>query len=46
MLIYYQQGRREEAVAQYQQLTQTLQQAFGIQPSRDTRNLYDVISAV
>ncbi|HML21327.1 MAG TPA: bacterial transcriptional activator domain-containing protein [Aggregatilinea sp.] len=46
MLIYYQQGRRDEAASQYQQLTRTLQQAFGIQPSRDTRNLYEVITAV
>ncbi|WP_162909251.1 bacterial transcriptional activator domain-containing protein [Aggregatilinea lenta] len=46
MLIYYQQGRREEAAAQYLQLADTLQATFGIQPSRDTRNLYDVITAV
>jgi DNA-binding SARP family transcriptional activator len=46
IMIYYQQGRRDEAVAQYEQLCKTLQAMFGIRPSKDTRNLYDVISAV
>lgn len=46
MLIYYQQGRRADAIDQYRQLTNTLQDMFGIQPSKDTRELYDVISAV
>lgn len=46
MMIYYQQGRRDDAVAQYQQLSRTLQHMFKIQPSRDTRNLYEVITAI
>lgn len=46
MLIYYQQGRRADAIDQYKQLTQTLQRMFNIQPSKDTRELYNVISAV
>jgi two-component SAPR family response regulator len=46
MLIYYQQGRRDEAVEQYQQLSRTLQRMFGIQPSKDTRGLYEVITAI
>jgi len=46
MLIYYQQGRRADAIDQYKQLTQTLQRMFSIQPSKDTRELYNVISAV
>jgi DNA-binding SARP family transcriptional activator len=46
MLIYYQQGRRADAIDQYQQLTRTLHKMFGIQPSKDTRELYNVVSAV
>ena len=46
MLIYYQQGRREDAIAQYRQLAATLQKMFGIQPSKDTRRLYDMVSAI
>ena len=46
MMIYYQQGRRDDAIAQYQQLQNTLQTLFGIQPGKDTRHLYDVIRAV
>jgi DNA-binding SARP family transcriptional activator len=46
MLIYYQQGRRADAIAQYEQLAQTLQMMFKINPSSDTRDLYDVIRAV
>jgi two-component SAPR family response regulator len=46
MMIYYQQGRREEAIQQYKQIQKTLQTMFNIQPSRETRNLYDVISAI
>jgi DNA-binding SARP family transcriptional activator len=46
MMIYYQQGRRDEAIAQYRQLERTLVQMFGIKPGKDTRHLYDVISAV
>jgi DNA-binding SARP family transcriptional activator len=46
MMIYYQQGRRDEAIQQYKQIQKTLQTMFNIQPSRETRNLYDVISAI
>jgi len=46
MMIYYQQGRRDEAIGQYHQLERTLDRLFGIQPSRETRNLYEVIAAV
>lgn len=46
MMIYYQQGRRDDAIAQYRQLQNTLHTMFGIQPSKDTRHLYDVIRAV
>jgi DNA-binding SARP family transcriptional activator len=46
MMIYYQQGRRDDAIAQYKQLERTLVRMFGIKPSKDTRHLYDVISAV
>lgn len=46
IMIYYQQGRRDEAIQQYKQIQKTLQTMFNIQPSRETRNLYDVISAI
>jgi DNA-binding SARP family transcriptional activator len=46
MMIYYQQGRREDAIQQYNQLAQTLKNMFNINPSGDTRDLYDVITAV
>ena len=46
MMIYYQQGRREDAISQYHQLEKTLDVMFGIQPSKDTRHLYEVITAV
>jgi len=46
MMIYYQQGRRDDAIAQYKLLEKTLMRMFGIKPSKDTRHLYDVISAV
>ncbi len=46
MMIYYQQGRRDDAIEQYKMLQKTLQTMFGIQPSKDTRHLYDVIRAV
>ncbi|MBN1202088.1 MAG: bacterial transcriptional activator domain-containing protein [Anaerolineae bacterium] len=46
MLIYYQQGRRDDAIYQYQQLTQTLKSMFGVEPSKDTRRLYDTIAAI
>jgi DNA-binding SARP family transcriptional activator len=46
IMIYYQQGRRDAAIDQYEQLTATLKKMFNIQPSKDTRRLYDVIRAV
>jgi len=46
IMIYYQQGRRDDAIAQYKLLEQTLMRMFGIKPGKDTRHLYDVISAV
>ncbi|MBN1681834.1 MAG: hypothetical protein JW966_16255 [Anaerolineae bacterium] len=46
MLIYYQQGQRDKAINQYGQVVRTLDAMFGIKPSKDTRNLYEVISAV
>jgi hypothetical protein len=33
-------------MAQYRLLEQTLMRMFGIKPGKDTRHLYDVISAV
>jgi two-component SAPR family response regulator len=46
MMMYYQQGRQKEALDQYDTLVRTLDQMFGIQPSKDTRRLYDVIKAI
>jgi DNA-binding SARP family transcriptional activator len=46
MMIYSQQGRQKEAIAQYKQLERTLKAMFGIQPSKETRRLYEVISAL
>jgi DNA-binding SARP family transcriptional activator len=46
MLIYSQQGRQKDAIAQYQQLERTLKAMFNIQPSKDTRRLYEVIAAL
>jgi DNA-binding SARP family transcriptional activator len=46
MMIYYQQGRRDDAILQYRLLEKTLNRMFGIKPSKETRQLYDVISAV
>lgn len=45
MAVYAEQGRRADAVAQYRQLERTLRSMFGIQPSRETRALYDRISS-
>lgn len=45
MAIYAAQGRRADAAAQYRQLERTLRSMFGIQPSRETRALYDEISS-
>ena len=45
MMIYYQTGRRDEAIAQYRQLEATLQKMFSIRPTLDTRNLFEVVSA-
>jgi DNA-binding SARP family transcriptional activator len=46
MMIYSQQGRIEDARHQYAQLTETLDDMFGIKPSKDTTRLYEVITAV
>lgn len=46
MMVYFQRGQRDQAVAQYNQLAATLKGMFGIQPSQDTRDLLDVITAV
>jgi len=43
MGIYQEQGRREDAAAQFRQLERTLRKMFGIQPSRETRELYNAI---
>ena len=45
MNIYREQGRRDDAAAQYRQLERTLDSMFGIQPSRETRELYETIAA-
>lgn len=46
MMLFFQQGQRDDAIQQYQLLSDTLQDMFGIKPSKDTRRLYEVISAV
>ncbi|NDJ78577.1 MAG: hypothetical protein GYB65_20185 [Chloroflexi bacterium] len=46
MMIYYQQGLADAAVAQYEQLAETLDKMFGIKPSKETRQLYEVITAI
>ena len=46
MMIYSQQGRIDDARRQYVQLTKTLDQMFGIKPSKDTTRLHDVLTAV
>jgi DNA-binding SARP family transcriptional activator len=46
MMIYSQQGRQKDAIEQYRQLERTLKAMFGIQPSKDTRRLFEVISAL
>lgn len=43
MGIYREQGRREDAAAQFRLLERTLHTMFGIQPSRETRELYQAI---
>jgi len=45
MTIYHQQGRTDEAVAQYQQLERTLARMFKIAPGKETRHLFGVIRA-
>ncbi len=45
MLIYSQQGRKQDALEQYHRLEETLQTMFGIAPTRDTQHLYQMISA-
>ncbi len=46
MMIYSQLGRQKDAIAQYKQLERTLKAMFNIQPSKDTRRLYEVIAAL
>ncbi|MBI5961110.1 MAG: hypothetical protein HY866_20405 [Chloroflexi bacterium] len=46
MMIYYQMGRRDEAIAQYRQLEKSLSKMFNIKPGKETRRLYEIISAV
>jgi len=46
MMIYAQQGRQEDVITQYRQLERTLKAMFGIQPSKDTRRLFEAISAL
>jgi DNA-binding SARP family transcriptional activator len=46
MLIYSQLGRQKDAIVQYKQLERTLKAMFNIQPSKDTRRLYEVIAAL
>jgi DNA-binding SARP family transcriptional activator len=46
MMIYFQQGKQDAAIAQYEQLTATLKRMFGIAPSKVTRDLLDVIKVV
>jgi len=46
IMIYTQQGRIDDAVRQYKQLELTLKRMFNIAPSKETRRLYDVITAV
>jgi len=45
MMIYQQQGRIGDAVAQYRQLERTLARMFKIAPSKETRRLFDTIRA-
>ncbi|GAB4421270.1 MAG: hypothetical protein Kow00106_18130 [Anaerolineae bacterium] len=45
MTIYHQQGRIDEAVAQYQHLERTLQRMFKIAPGQQTRQLLEAIRA-
>jgi len=45
MLLYHQMGRKDDAIAQYRQLEKTLKRMFGIQPSKDTQRLLQIISA-
>ncbi|MEB2287349.1 MAG: bacterial transcriptional activator domain-containing protein [Anaerolineae bacterium] len=45
MKIYHQQGRIDDAVAQYRQLEHTLTRMFKIAPSKETRTLFETIRA-
>lgn len=45
MTIFFQQGRPQDAITQYHLLERTLYKMFGIKPSSDTQNLYEVIAA-
>jgi len=44
--IYIEQGRRDEAAAQYHLLEQTLDRMFRIKPGQETRRFYDLIRAL
>ncbi len=45
MTIYHQQGRTDDAVAQYHQLERTLARMFNIAPGKETRHLFNAIRA-
>lgn len=45
MLIYSQQGRKEDARRQYRLLEETLGRMFGIKPTKDTQRLFQSITA-
>ena len=45
MMIYHQDGRKEDAVAQYRRLEETLRAMFNIGPTENTRRVFEVISA-
>lgn len=45
MMIYHQEGRKEDAVAQYHRLEATLRAMFNIAPTENTRRVFEVIAA-
>jgi two-component SAPR family response regulator len=46
IMLYYQMGRRDDAINQYKQLEKSLMRMFNIKPGKETRRLYELISAV
>jgi DNA-binding SARP family transcriptional activator len=44
--IYIEQGRRDDAAAQYRQLERTLDRMFGVKPGQNMRSMYDTIQAM